>query len=343
MELKKETARKRLFAGLAALIVLGNIAVVRLSSPLNDYGQTVQEWPLAFDLFVLIPLLYALICRPAPREFLLRALMFVSLGIVLGAWLLPEHDKHWWRHLEQLRYLGVGAVLLAEAVFVTFLVMAMISALSKTPFKDEALSQTLRQRLGEGVFSALAQLECRMWFYGVFLRKPDSLQFRGQQHFSYAMREGNASNQLGFILLVVFETPLMHLLLHFTVGSLTAWLVSALNLYGALFLYAEYRATKLRPLSLADDALLIRCGIWGDERVPYAAIAEVSAHSGPVARQAGVARFAQSVTPSVRLVLRRSLSLSGIFNRAPVGVIYLAPDDPAAFIAALRSRLQEQA
>jgi hypothetical protein len=194
-----------------------------------------------------------------------------------------------------------------------------------------------------GGFAPFALFEARIWSYGLFMRKGERLKFRGEQHFSYDKNEGNASNQFALIMLMLFEMPLSHLLVHLVaVKPMMAWIVDALSLWSVLYLVAEYRASHWRPVSLDRDAILLRYGVFATDRtVPYAMIESVARCGGEVRRERGLLRLRQFARPNVEIRLRAGSTLAGFSGRAqPVSRICIGLDKPDAFIDALRARLE---
>ena len=80
-------------------------------------------------------------------------------------------------------------------------------------FSEDELQQRIGKLVGEGVEAGLLMLEILMWYYVLFVRKDTEIEFAGEQHFSYHEKDGNASNQFAFIIIILFEIPLVHLLL----------------------------------------------------------------------------------------------------------------------------------
>ncbi|KQW96407.1 hypothetical protein ASC94_06015 [Massilia sp. Root418] len=79
------------------------------------------------------------------------------------------------------------------------------------------------------------------------MRNGATLEFDGERDFGYARNGGNSSNQVGFIIAILFELPLMHMLLHFTWSPTAAIVASALSAWALLYMVADYRATLYRP------------------------------------------------------------------------------------------------
>jgi hypothetical protein len=174
------------------------------------------------------------------------------------------------------------------------------------------------------------------------MRKGELLRYRGEQHFSYDKNDGNVSNQFAMIMVMLFEMPLSHLMVHLmSVKPWLAWTLDILTLWSMLYLVAEYRASHWRPVSLDRDALLVRNGVFAADRVvDYSLIESAVRCKDDIRRQRGILRFRQFGSLNVEIRLREGSTLAGGFGGArPVLKIYLSLDQPDAFIDALRRRL----
>ena len=336
--------RKSLFGLIVLLAMAGHYALLRVPFVGNDFGREISEWPLLADLLITFPLLYYFMFRPSFKAFLPRWLGFAALGVWFGSLVIPGEGKVIWRDIESLWPVYVVVQAALELYLLVFLVRKMRALTRMSGDVDEAMAQAIQGRLGRGAAGWFALFEARIWYYGLFMRGGAALRFRGEQHFSYDKNEGNASNQIAIIMLLLFEMPLSHLLLHLVaVNPLLAWIVDGLTLWSLLYLVAEYRATHWRPVSLDRDALLIRYGVLAADRVvPYGMVESISRRSGYVRRERGVLRFRQSGGANVEIRLRPGSRLAGFGGREQaVTRICIGIDKPDAFIDALRAKLQK--
>lgn len=329
------------FALVVMMVMAAQYAYFRLPSIANDYGNDMAEWPLVVDLLVTLPLLYCFIFRPTPKAFAVRCLGILSLGTLFGSMVIPDGSKHIWRMLESawpVLATGMGVLEVCVLIFVARRIRALTR---KDGDVDTAMQTVLYDRFGRSGLGPLAWFEARIWYYGVLLRKSAQLRYRGEQHFSYHQHEGNASNQCGFIMIILFEMPLAHWALHLMASPMVAYIADALSLWTLLYLVAEYRATHRRPVSLDASALLIRCGVFATDRaVPYEAIVAVNRFEGAARRTRGLLRYRQCGRANVEIHLRAGSSLENMLGvPKPVERIVLGLDQPAAFIDALRARL----
>lgn len=323
------TGKRNVFAGCVALVIAAYYFYFNTAFVANDYGAYRPVWPLLLDVLVSVPLLYYLIFRPAPKQMLTAWAAIAAGGLLLGRLLSYGQDTG----LVKYSLVLIAAEVALELYLLAHLLPRVRNMLRTNRNIDEVMETAVRSKIG--------LFEVRIWYYALFLRDGSRLQYRGEQHFRYDRNNGNASDQFGLIMLMLFEMPLSHLLLYFTVqASWVAWTATLLNLWGLLYFVAEYRATRWRPISLDADALIVRNGVLAADRVvPYAMLASVDSCTDEVSRQPGILRFRQMGVLNVRLQLREGSRLPNLWGRlTPVSAIYLNLDQPGQFIEALRAR-----
>lgn len=306
-----------------------------LAGPLSAlHGAPVLEWPVAFDLLLLLPGAYLWVYRKRGRQAWFGALALFGASVFIGSLILPEGSQQVWPWLVQLRYLLVAAVLATQVVLIV-LMLREVLRVGATDNLELAVDEVLTRRLGGQGLVNLFRLEARMWLYAL-LRRPVRHPFPGQEHFYGHRQQGNASNQFGFLMLIAVEMPVMHLILHWLVSPLVALVVTVLSVYGFIFMLADYRATLYRPISIDGDQLRIRYGIAGDVAVPLARIAAVSRHDASARRAPGRMRFVGMGAANVRLELLPDTRLAGLLGERGIEAILLGVDEPERFIACVR-------
>lgn len=330
MSLAASVTRSRALFGLLVSGVLGaTLLAVRLH---ESQRLAVPEWPLAVDLFLVVPLAYLVVFRPRPKQALLGLATIAGLGVLFGSFVLPDESKQLWRLLEPLRW-----VLVAGLVGWQLLALAQIGLdLRSAPAGqnlETRLHEVLERRFGAGTMTGLLELEARIWLYA-FCRDTTRLHFASAQAFSAHRQGGNASNQAGFLLLLAIELPIAHVLLHLFSPTL-ALAVTAATLYGGLFLFAEYRATRLRPVTLDDGVVHLRYGIVTDARLAASAILEAQAVDMRPWRAKGRMRLMGMGRANVRLTLAPGTRLKTAFGEKEIAELYIGLDEPGRFIAAV--------
>lgn len=314
------------FALLATAIYLANYLAIHRTPELGL--APLVDWPVAVDLLLVVPLLYLVFNRPIRSVHWGKALALASFGVVVGSWMLPAESKSIWLLLEPARFLVIGVVLMAQMVLIGLIARDVLAPQLQSP-PEEILHAALARWVKPGIALELLKLEGRMWLYALFRRS--RAQSFGGECFYGRTQSGNESNQLGFLMLVAAEIPVMHLLLWFVYPTL-ALVISVLSVYGLVFLYAEYRATQSRPISMLGDRLQIRYGLVGDLAIDYAQIAQARPCSQTPRRRRGQLRFVGMGEANVVIRLKRGAELATLMGQMAVEEIYLGVDQPGRFI-----------
>jgi len=261
-------------------------------------------------------------------------------GVLLGTVAIPDGQKNLWRVVDDYWMLA-GVAQGAVELFLLVVLVRKVRALARASGNvDESLAAVLAARFGR--LAPIMLFEARIWYYALILRDGTRLRFTGDRHFTYHRNQGNASTQVAFIFVLLFDLPLSHMLLHFTVQSAwIAWTVDALQLWTLLYLVAEYRATHWRPISLHGNTLLLRCGVFAPDRtLPLSSILSVQRCGNDVRARRGIVRLRQCGALNVKLELVPGTRLPGLLReQSAVTHIYLSLDEPHAFIDAVRQRL----
>lgn len=324
---------QRVFVCIAALIYLANYAFASF----HARSAPVPEWPVAVDLFLVVPALYLILYRPPLRQAIIGLLALVSIGILVGSFVIPQDDKQTWVALERVRWVYLGALLAAQVALIAA-VLRDIRMHRSAPNIETAVHDAIAKRFPEPTAHGLLQADARVWLYALVRRRdrfalPEPA-FYGWKH------DSNASNQQAFLILIAAEIPLAHAVIHLF-SPVAAWVVTAATLYGLVFLYAEYRATLLRATTLESTFVHVRHGVLGDLRIPYASIWAVERVDYRPRRQQGVLRFVGTGTANLKLCLHDATRLQTLFGLRETQAVYLGLDTPAAFEHALTLRLRD--
>lgn len=330
------------FAPLAMLVYGGNAMLVQ-APPANllPADGFAPEWPVLFDLLVLVPMLYlGLFWRDRRRALAGMATLAVA-GLVFADWIMPPESRHWLGPLQTGRNLLIAAFVAGEIVLAAGLARLTLGLLREGVDPEQAIARALDARFGDGAVARVLAFEVRMWFYALFASPARALAYAGDEHFSCHAKDGHASNQQGFLLLVLIELPIAHLLLALIWHSTAAWIVTAFSAWGLVFLLGEYRATLRRPISLDADTLYLRYGLSAELQLPIDRIAIARPHAARVARRTeGTLRYCEAGVPNVCLVVEPPISAPGLLGDSrPIREIYLGVDAPARFLDRLDARM----
>lgn len=292
-------------------------------SPLNDFGAANFEWLFLLDGFLMLPIL-CFFCIKNKKEAGIKAVVYSCLVILVGSYIIPEQNKLIWNYLESGRYLVLAIFLFFELSAVLTVYLAIRIALYQKTDPDLAIQKPIKNFLGDGSLSKVFTFETRMWTYLFFANRIKPNYFNGQQHFSYHQKDDAQSNALGFIFLILFEIPLVHIILHFIWSPLAANIATALTLFGLAFFIAEYRAMSRRPISITSNELVIRYGIFNSLNISLNNIKSVKLNSKRIRRNPSIKRYDLYGTPNIEVQLHN-----------PVGkieAVYLGIDKPNQLI-----------
>jgi hypothetical protein len=341
----------------AALLVLGAYALA-IPWLARHAHEPLPDWTLAIDLLLVLPLLYWWL-QPAPRGRAagLGALAVALAGIWVGAWLLPAENKQVWLWLEPLRWVVIGALVLVQLALATLAIRQLagvmgrlrqamkagrlVDGLVETELHAVLEAQAARTArvTGQPVGGALrwVQLEARLWLYALAPRRwLDATPAAGEQWFGVHRQGQNLSNQMGFVVLAAVEIPIVHVLLHLMWSPLVAGIVTALSVYGALFLWAEARATRWRPVALDATTLHLRHGLVVDVQVPRTAIVAAVVHRGATpARASGRLHLVGMGRAKLHLTLAPGTRLALLTGEREVHELFIGVDEPERLQRAL--------
>jgi len=327
------------------LAVLADMGLLFLLSTVpgfwNLHGAWLPAWPLPVDL-LLFGALYYLLFRPAPQEFLLKAVLLAAAGLSFGYLALPAVRAALARLIEENQLALALTYGMFELLVLGLLMRRVRAMLRASGNVDAVLRASLADKFGTGWLGRLAHFEARIWYYGLFMRKDAPLQFEGQQHFSYANNDGNVHHQFCLVMLLMFDMPISHCFIHFALSARLAWLMTALEAWNLLYFVAQYRASKVRPVSLGAHTLHIRYGVLArDLDLPLRLVARAVPMRDTDQRQRAEWRYRQFGALNVMIELHDGAHLPDIFRLPrPVRRIALSIDDPAQFMHALNHAIQ---
>jgi membrane protein YdbS with pleckstrin-like domain len=271
------------------------------------------------------------LCVKDKKEALLKSLLLLCLAVLIGSYVIPEQSKMIWHYLENGRYFVLGIILVFEFVAISTVYLAIKTALVKREDPDISIAKPINKHFGDGIFGSLLCFETRMWTFALFANRINLTSYHGECHFTYHKKDGAQSNLFGFILLIVFEIPIVHLLLFFIWSPLAANVLTLLTILSLVFFIAEYRAVSKRPISLNEDSLLIRYGLYQPFLIPLNNIKNISKNNEFIKRANSVKRYNYAGTPNVMIQL-----IEPIGN---IKQVYLGVDDAQQFITAISDKV----
>lgn len=317
---------------LAAVLLVAAAELVVVRSAAFSARPEVVGGAVVVDIVVLLPLLWAwLVVRPG------RAPAVTVLPVAVAAWLaakavLPAAGEGWLRAAAELAPVLEIAALAYVAVRGRRVARAYRRAGSADPVLR--LREATGEVLGRGTASRLLADELTMFRY--LVRPPHTRSEAGTLTFSHHRRSGWGAVVLALCLAIAVEAVAVHALVaSWSVPA--AWVLTALSLYGALWLVADARATRARPLLLDEERLLVRTGLRWTAVVPRDAVTAVTRPApGDRLRAEGELSAAPLGPPELVLELERPVTVEGPFGVSrEVRRLGVGADDPERLREAL--------
>ncbi|WP_444897467.1 hypothetical protein [Microbulbifer sp. SSSA005] len=221
----------------------------------------------------------------------------------------------------------MAGLVIVEVTAIATMCSAIRAATINHDDPDIAIRSSVEKYTGGGVLAQILEFEARVWMFTFLGHRIDPSQYHGSKHFSYHLKAGAKTTALGFIFIILFKLPIVHLLLHFIWSPMAANIISFLTLFGLLFLVAEYRSMGRRPISLNNDYLIVRFGLFNQKNICLSDIHSITQSSGYVPRSKAVKRFNFSGNPNILIELNRQVG--------QVRRIYIGVDQPAELISAV--------
>ncbi|MCW8092413.1 hypothetical protein [Alteromonas sp. ASW11-130] len=293
------------------------------SSVLNDFGDANFEWFFLIDGLLVAPIL-SFIFVEDPKKAVKQSVFLMLAAILIGSIIIPAEQKHIWVLLEYGRYPVIALFILFEVLTVATTIWAIHKALSVQGDPDRAIDKAVKKLGLPGPFISLISVEIRMWLY-TFAGKRIAIQhFCGLHHFTYHQKDGAQSNAFGFIFIMIFELPLMHVFLHFVWSPFAANVVTFLSILSLIWFYAEFRAMSRRPISVTESCLIIRYGLLPEYNIKLSNIEQIRINTAKVARSKNRKRYNFAGAPNICITLKPSTN--------QVNEIYLGVDNPDSFV-----------
>lgn len=286
---------------------------------------------LMFDLLVTVPLAYYLLAVRRGGWSPLTVGIVVSLSFVGAALVFPGQRALLGRLFEIVS-------IPAELGIVAWVAVRTRRALQRggaagADDLPERLRNVARDVLPLRRAADAIACEMTVLFYALFAwrRRPHAPADR--EAFPYHVKSGYGAIVFALLIVVVAETIPIHILVT-RWSSTAAWVLTVLSLYSMFWFLADWRATRLRPHLLDEDALQIRTGLRWSVRVPRERIAALHTKLPP-----GAGHSLRAALPGgnpLWIELTEPVTAQG-----PYGIekrarwISVSVDDPARFRQAL--------
>jgi hypothetical protein len=307
------------------------IAVLLVRSQVYASHPDVLAWGLTFDLAISIPLIYWFVIV---RTGLARPMTLIPLFVVavaIASRIVP-HGQH--RFVEQLGYVAAPLDLVTLGMIARRLIRLRRNAADDgdVPARIERIT---RQIFGNGVVAGFVALEVSALYYGFFCWKKPAAP-----GFSVYRRSGWDTVLVCILVLLTAESIGVHLFIQMW-SARAAWVMTILDLYGAIWFIGDYHALRLRPITIDENTLHVRFGFRWSVSIPLRTIAAVEpVRAESEWKRKGVLKVAMLDEP--RLLVRltapaTAIGLAGI--RKTIDAVAILPDDLEAFEETLRAAM----
>lgn len=315
----------------AAIVATACAAIVR--SHLFAASPDVAAWGVTFDLTLTIPIIYYMV---VVRRGVARALSIAPVfaaGATLAALLLPRGQQQF---LHDLRFVAAPLEIVTIA-----LIAGRIRALRRNPRSPSAdpadsIAVATAQVFGTTALSRIVASEVAVLWFALSGWNRQPAVPAGATKLTVHERSGWGSVVVCIVVLIAAESIGVHLLVQMW-SIRAAWIVTALDVYGLLWLVGDYHALRLRPSFVSDGELRIRHGLRWTATVPLAAISSVTrVASESDWRRRDVLKLALLDEPRYVVQLDGPYTAQGIAGlRKSFNAIAIAPDDEGV-LSALR-------
>jgi hypothetical protein len=303
-----------------------------LRTPSFAAHPDVAAWGVTFDLTLSIPLLYYLfVVRSGhAKPFTIAPLFIVCVAV--AARVIPPSQHAF---VNQLRWITAPLELVTIALIVRRATRMRSRERIATDDPLTRIRDAANSLLGRPRLASFIAFEVTTMYYAIFCwRKKDA------EGFTFHRRAGWSSIVICILVLIAAESIGMHFLLGIW-SVKAAWIMTALDVWGALWIIGDYHALRLRTTTVDSAALHLRIGLRWSATIAREQIASIdNVQSEREWKRRGVLKAAILEEPRYLVRLTEPIvveGLAGITKR--IDAIAMLPDDDA-LIEALRPRVQ---
>ena len=321
------TARTRAWFPLAALS-LAAICVGIARSHLFLRNPDVAAWGITFDLTITIPLLYWLfVVRPGHAKPLTIAPLFVA-GVTLATLAIPRGHHQF---AEQLRYVSAPLEIVTLVLIGRRLARMRVAGTihGDTYARIDAATRAV---LGDSKVATFVAMEVTIVYYSLFAWRTPAPE--SDETITLHKESGWGSILACILVLLIAESIGLHLALQLWFRTGFVWTVTALDLYGILWLLGDYHALRLRPSIASSDTFHIRHGLRWSLDVPLSNVASIDrvAREEEWKGKKNILKLTMFDEPRYLLRLREPQTANGIAGiTKTIDAIALRPDDDERF------------
>lgn len=320
------------YLGFVLSVLTVSFFIVRSSA----FAQNTDLLSLAItlDIVLLIPGTYLLLAYAVSWRKITVIPVFV-LSLVSAHLLLPEQGESYLKIAE----LGLVPVELFVLVFVTIKVRQVRRGYREARGPEAEFQQTLEAVLASVFdhprFVRILATELSIIHYGLFAWRKRPLYTTNDDIFTYDQKSGLGLIVGVFVVLIAIETPVLHYFISLKFPPL-AWVVTALGLYGVVFILGDFNACRWRPIRVRGGNFELNTGLRWRCSIPLSEIDGVEATTLDIEDKEGLLNAAVIGNQNLMMTLRSTHTATGIYGfEKEFRRLAITVDEPAKLMAAL--------
>lgn len=309
-----------LFTLATAVTVAVCIAILRTQAFARH--PDIGAWGVTFDLTLSIPILYYLfVVRTGHAKPITIVPLFIVCVAVATRVVPPSQHAF----VNQLRWISAPLELLTIALIVR---RATRMRSRERAAADDPLTRirdAATALLGRPRLAGFVAFEVTTMYYALFCwRKKDA------EGFTFHRRSGWGTIVVCILVMIAAESIGLHFLIQIW-SVKAAWVMTALDVWGALWIIGDYHALRLRTTSVDERALHLRVGLRWSATIARENIAGVEAIAAESDwKRPGVLKVAFLDEPRYLLRLAEPVTIEGLAGITKrVDAIAILPDDDA--------------
>lgn len=289
---------------------------------------------------VLVPFVYYIfyVKRSGGKIELIYMIFIAAIGVTYL--LTPVEQKGFLRAL--LHWL-VPLIELAAVFYIVYRVYSIMKNYKLAKRHNEAqpleiMRNVLSPMLGSGALLEIVMTELSVFYYsiGISFRKPALPEYGC---FTYHKQSQIKPIIIVFIVIIILETVGLHFLVSIW-SDILAWIMTAINAYGIVYMIAFKNSFRFLPILLDDNHLRIRLGFQCDINIPLHNIESIG-----TAKEIGIGEkipkdvymaYLRFDTPQFQIRLKEPVAVKGAFGLSKqISLVIIRVDEPQLFTTQL--------
>ena len=251
--------------------------------------------------------------------------------------------------------LAIELIIVGIELFILYKIVTKLPKLVKD-FKNrsndgyyftENIGITLNSVIPNSPMKKILSTELAIYFYSLFSYRKKPYCEANVDLFTYHHKTSAIALNIMMIHAIAIETIGIHYFLH-QVNPILSYILLFFNIYSVLLFLAEIQATRLSPIQINSNYLLLQIGLMKRIKVPLESIAQFNYYNGPeniskkeleTTFDARANDFIQE-KPMFELTLKEPLTAQLLYGfTKKVDRIFLTVDDPSRFHQTLTNSL----